>query len=82
MKTEKVSYCFYYVCEKLWWIYVLRKGDDKMNDLCHHGVKGQKWGVRRYQNADGSLTPAGKKRAIKDSKTYWGKEKKKSAIFI
>ena len=32
------------------------------NSLEHHGVKGQKWGVRRYQNADGSLTPAGKKR--------------------
>ena len=47
-----------------------------MNELYHHGVKGQKWGVRRYQNADGSLTPKGKKRAIKDSKTYWGKEKK------
>lgn len=30
--------------------------------LAHHGVKGMKWGVRRYQNADGSLTPAGKKR--------------------
>jgi hypothetical protein len=30
--------------------------------LQHHGVKGQKWGVRRYQNADGSLTPAGKRR--------------------
>ena len=31
-------------------------------ELCHHGIKGQKWGVRRYQFADGSLTPNGKKR--------------------
>lgn len=30
--------------------------------LAHHGVKGMKWGVRRYQNADGSLTAAGKMR--------------------
>lgn len=30
--------------------------------LAHHGVKGMKWGVRRYQNTDGSLTAAGKKR--------------------
>jgi hypothetical protein len=30
--------------------------------LYHHGVKGQKWGVRRFQRKDGSLTPAGKKR--------------------
>lgn len=33
------------------------------NTLCHHGIKGQKWGVRRYQNPDGSLTDAGEKRA-------------------
>lgn len=32
------------------------------NELFHHGIKGQKWGVRRYQNADGSLTPEGMKR--------------------
>ena len=30
--------------------------------LTHHGIKGQKWGVRRFENEDGSLTPAGKAR--------------------
>ena len=33
-----------------------------MSDLRHHGIKGQKWGVRRFQNSDGSLTIAGRKR--------------------
>lgn len=30
--------------------------------LAHHGIEGQKWGVRRYQNPDGSLTPEGRRR--------------------
>lgn len=35
------------------------------NKLYHHGVKGQKWGVRRYQNKDGSRTSLAKDRATK-----------------
>ena len=36
-------------------------------ELYHYGIKGMRWGVRRYQNKDGSLTPAGKKRAQRDA---------------
>ena len=34
----------------------------RQGELYHHGIKGQKWGVRRFQNKDGSLTPAGERR--------------------
>ncbi len=37
--------------------------------LYHHGVKGQKWGVRRYRNYDGTLTSLGKKRLGSNTKS-------------
>lgn len=37
------------------------------NELYHHGIKGQQWGIRRYQNPDGSYTEEGKKRYGIDS---------------
>lgn len=36
------------------------------NYICHHGIKGQRWGIRRYQNEDGSLTPAGRRRELEN----------------
>lgn len=54
-------------------------------ELVHHGIKGQKWGVRRFQEANGALTPEGKKRyylnegtkeIIKNTGSYKGFVKK------
>lgn len=60
--------------------------------LMHHGIKGMKWGIRRYQNKDGSLTPAGKMRYypilknLKNSKSSnldkWGKTKDTNILYI
>lgn len=43
-------------------------------ELMHYGIRGQKWGVRNYQNEDGSLTPAGKQR-------YGGNQNGRGGLF-
>ena len=48
--------------------YIVIKGDE----LYHHGIKGMHWGVRRFQNADGSLKPAGEKRYTENGKQSLG----------
>ena len=45
------------------------------NELYHWGVKGMKWGVRRYQNSDGTLTEVGQKRYERDQRENAGKSK-------
>lgn len=40
--------------------------EDETEDLQHHGIKGQRWGVRRFQRSDGTRTPAGKARERED----------------
>lgn len=41
---------------------------ERYNVITHSGTKGMKWGVRRYQNKDGTLTEAGKKRYARDAR--------------
>ena len=46
------------------------------NELYHHGIRGMKWGIRRFQNKDGSLKPAGKKRYDKEVAKLKAEKKK------
>lgn len=47
------------------------------NELYHHGIKGQRWGIRRFQNKDGTLTSAGKRR-YDDKRPKMDKETKRT----
>ena len=49
--------------------------DFETGDLCHHGIKGQKWGIRRFQNEDGTRTAAGKARRSGEWQEYVTKVK-------
>ena len=44
------------------------------SDLAHHGILGQKWGIRRFQNEDGSLTEAGKRRVARQESYRRGRD--------
>ena len=59
----------------------LRHSDSHEYELYHHGIKGQKWGVRRFQNPDGSYTEEGKRRRNSSNTVRFGnKEIKKSTL--
>ena len=53
--------------------------EDSLTELYHYGAKGQKWGLRRFQNDDGSLTPAGRERYGRKSSKKQGPSLMKKA---
>lgn len=49
---------------------------NRSSELYHHGILNQKWGIRRFQNKDGTLTEAGKKRYGHENETTEEKKKR------
>ena len=59
----------------------MKKDEVKTIELYHHGIKGQRWGVRRYQNPDGTLTTAGRARYGIDEQGHFTSDKGQKNLY-